>query len=89
MERGVCTLRALLTARAGAAVPWARRVELAQGVAAGMEFLHAHDVIHGDLTCTNVIISDAGVPKLADFGMSFVSVEAAPPRARHRCIRSA
>jgi hypothetical protein len=71
MERGACTLRALLTA--AAPLPWTRRVDLALGVAAGMEFLHAHHVIHGDLTCTNVIISDAGVPKLADFGMSFVS----------------
>jgi tRNA A-37 threonylcarbamoyl transferase component Bud32 len=83
MERGACTLRDLLARAAAApptrthddALPWVRRVELSLGVAAGMDFLHAHDVIHGDLTCANVIISDAGVPKLADFGMSFVSVD--------------
>ena len=72
MALGGCTLRTLLQLRQP--LPWLRRVELALGVASGMDYLHQQSVIHGDLTCSNILVSDSGVPKLADFGMSFVSL---------------
>jgi serine/threonine protein kinase len=76
MELAACTLSAALAAPPGNGHPpltWPRRVELARGVAAGVEFLHAltPPVIHGDLTATNVLLSAAGTPKLSDFGTSF------------------
>jgi serine/threonine protein kinase len=77
MELAACTLSAALAAPPGVGgappLTWPRRVELARGVAAGVEFLHAltPPVIHGDLTATNVLLSAAGTPKLSDFGTSF------------------
>ena len=72
MERGVCALSELLVKQPW--LPWSRCLELLQGVVAGAEFLHSYTppIIHGDLKCSNVIISAAGAPKIADFGTSFV-----------------
>jgi serine/threonine protein kinase len=88
MERGACTLQQLLRAQ-GATLRWRRRCELARGIAAGVEFLHAHTppVIHGDLSCSNILLAtsaDDAPPKLADFGTSFVS-RAGAAAALHAC----
>jgi eukaryotic-like serine/threonine-protein kinase len=37
----------------------------------GLEFLHSHQIIHGDLTPSNILFKD-GTPRLADFGLSRV-----------------
>ncbi|CAM9527333.1 unnamed protein product, partial [Phaeothamnion confervicola] len=36
----------------------------------GLRYLHAHAVAHGDLKCSNILVDDRGVVKLADFGAS-------------------
>ena len=68
------------------AVPWAERLALASGIAAGMAHLHGarvgpvkRSVVHGDLKAANVLLMAAGyggdglsrfVPKIADFGLA-------------------
>jgi hypothetical protein len=43
---------------------------IALGAAAGVRHLHAENVIHRDLAARNILIDEAGVAKIADFGMS-------------------
>ncbi|KAJ7888281.1 kinase-like domain-containing protein [Mycena leptocephala] len=40
------------------------------GVALGLEYLHANDVVHGDLKVQNVLMDEAGIPYICDFGIS-------------------
>ncbi|KAG8868729.1 hypothetical protein FRB97_001959, partial [Tulasnella sp. 331] len=42
------------------------------GIALGLAYLHALDVIHGDLKAANILLDDALRPKICDFGMSKV-----------------
>ncbi len=57
-----------------AAIAPAELCPIVEGIAAGLGAAHAHGVIHGDLTPTNVILADdARSPvKLLDFGLSKV-----------------
>ena len=73
MERGAQTLAALLAEQPW--LPWQRCLELIRGIAAGTEFLHTHTppIIHGDLKPSNILITAAGTPKIADYGTSFLS----------------
>ena len=43
---------------------------IALGTARGLQYLHSHDVIHRDIKGQNVLISEGGVIKLCDFGVS-------------------
>ncbi|KAG6808944.1 hypothetical protein H0H92_002288 [Tricholoma furcatifolium] len=49
------------------------RVILTYDVAKGLEFLHQHDIIHGDLKGANVLVNEHGRICLGDFGLSSVS----------------
>jgi serine/threonine protein kinase len=68
------------------------------GVARGMEFLRANNVLHGDLKASNVLLSiteaasgDAAtgevemevVPKVSDFGLSRIMREGATHHSTH------
>ncbi|KAG8727425.1 GTP-binding protein Rho1, partial [Ceratobasidium sp. 414] len=44
------------------------RLDLCLQITKGLAYLHRHDMVHGDLKGVNVLISEAGVAKLADFG---------------------
>ncbi|OAX33316.1 kinase-like protein [Rhizopogon vinicolor AM-OR11-026] len=44
-------------------------------IAAGLKYLHDEEIVHGDLTCTNVLIDDNGKLYLADFGLSMILAE--------------
>ncbi|KAG9034898.1 hypothetical protein FRB95_012455 [Tulasnella sp. JGI-2019a] len=42
------------------------------GLALGLDYLHAHHVIHGDLKAANVVLDDTLQPKICDFGLTKV-----------------
>jgi len=46
------------------------RLIMIKGVSEGLTFLHAKDVIHGDLKPPNILVNDDGHPLLCDFGCS-------------------
>ncbi len=46
---------------------------LLQDVAAALAAVHAHGFVHRDLKCSNVLLDDAGRPRLADFGLSVLA----------------
>jgi serine/threonine protein kinase len=66
------SLLSLLQGSTLASLPWRRRLDIAVGVACGVEFLHAQQppVIHRDLKSANVVLNEAQTPKLVDFGLS-------------------
>ncbi|KAG1770269.1 kinase-like domain-containing protein [Suillus occidentalis] len=49
-----------------------QRLELLQGIAAGMLYLHTSEVVHGNLSGNNVLIDSQGKACLTDFGLSTV-----------------
>ncbi|KZP23839.1 kinase-like protein [Athelia psychrophila] len=53
----------------------AGRLQLLCEVAAGLSYLHASGVVHGDLTGANILITDDGSACLCDFGLSSVAAE--------------
>ncbi|KAJ8584515.1 kinase-like protein [Rhizopogon salebrosus TDB-379] len=48
------------------------KVDLAMGVADGLNYLHSENVVHGDLHPGNVLIDGSGNPCLTDFGLATV-----------------
>ena len=46
------------------------RLRLAADIAAGLAFLHAERVVHGDMKLQNVLVTERGFGKLTDFGLS-------------------
>jgi len=50
--------------------PKADRLAIIIGIAHGLQYLHLHDVVHGDVKGNNVLIDDDGAPLLSDFGRS-------------------
>ncbi|KAF7337069.1 TKL/TKL-ccin protein kinase [Mycena venus] len=50
--------------------PEINRQELVLGVALGLEFLHANDIVHGDLKPQNVLVDKQGTARICDFGIS-------------------
>ncbi|KAG1794073.1 kinase-like domain-containing protein [Suillus subaureus] len=66
--------------REGAALTLARRFQLAsplflRDIIAGLQYLHANSVIHGDFTGPNVLIHGDGTACVADFGLSLMYSE--------------
>lgn len=49
-----------------------QRLELLQGIAAGVLYLHTSRVVHGNLSGNNVLIDSRGKACLTDFGLSTV-----------------
>ncbi|KAG2053195.1 kinase-like protein, partial [Suillus hirtellus] len=48
-------------------------------IASGLKYLHANDIVHGDLTPTNVLVDSDGRLRLADFGLSIILEESGNP----------
>ncbi|KAG6909000.1 hypothetical protein DXG01_002386 [Tephrocybe rancida] len=53
--------------------PNANRVLLCADTAAGVEYLHANGVVHGDLKAVNILVDGFGRACLSDFGLSGVA----------------
>ncbi|KAJ8583002.1 kinase-like protein [Rhizopogon salebrosus TDB-379] len=49
-----------------------RRFQILKDITAGLKYLHDNNVIHGDLTGSNVLIHADGTACLADFGLSLL-----------------
>lgn len=45
-------------------------LDRAMQVAAGMEYVHHHDILHCDLAARNVLVSPSGILKICDFGLA-------------------
>ncbi|KAI1413517.1 ankyrin [Hypoxylon sp. FL1857] len=60
----------------GPPLPSALKFALCLGIARGLEALHSHGIVHGDVKPENIIICSHKekimVPKLADFGFAFM-----------------
>ncbi|XP_017269535.1 proto-oncogene serine/threonine-protein kinase mos [Kryptolebias marmoratus] len=59
-------------------------------IAAGLRFLHSHGLVHLDIKPANVLLSSAGVCKIADFGCSIkldrdCEVSSMGPHVSHVC----
>ena len=52
------------------ALPLDERLELVEAVCHAVQHAHQHGVIHRDLKPGNILVSDEGVPKILDFGVS-------------------
>jgi hypothetical protein len=53
-------------------VSWQRAIEITQGIAAGLDCLHAHGVVHRDLKPANVYLARTGEVVILDFGLASV-----------------
>ncbi|CUA73247.1 putative WD repeat-containing protein alr3466 [Nostoc sp, PCC 7120] [Rhizoctonia solani] len=53
--------------------PNADRYQLCIHVASGLEYMHSHNTVHGDLKAINVLVSSDGTAKISDFDFSIMS----------------
>ncbi|KAG2361764.1 kinase-like domain-containing protein [Suillus spraguei] len=59
----------------GATLTLVRRFKILRDIIAGLRYLHANSVIHGDFTGPNVLILGDGTACVADFGLSLMYSE--------------
>ncbi|XP_015575707.3 probable leucine-rich repeat receptor-like protein kinase IMK3 [Ricinus communis] len=59
-------------------VDWPTRMKIAQGMARGLFYLHNHEnIIHGNLTSSNVLLDENANARIADYGLSRLMTAAA------------
>ncbi|EGZ30242.1 hypothetical protein PHYSODRAFT_472146 [Phytophthora sojae] len=51
---------------------------LLHGAALGLQFLHEKKIVHGDLKCNQILVTEEKTAKLTDFGFSFALMESKP-----------
>ncbi|CAE6461831.1 unnamed protein product [Rhizoctonia solani] len=48
------------------------RLQLCAQITSGVAYLHAENIVHGDLKAMNILMSDANIPCIVDFGCSII-----------------
>lgn len=60
------------------AIPWPTRMNIAMGITKGLCFLHSQEnIIHGNLTSSNILLDEHNNPVIADVGLSRLMTNAA------------
>jgi serine/threonine protein kinase len=49
-----------------------------RAIGSGLEYAHAHSVVHADLKPHNIMVTDSGEVRILDFGASSISAEQSP-----------
>ncbi|KAG2138078.1 kinase-like domain-containing protein [Suillus bovinus] len=65
--------------REGEVLTLVRRFQLLRDIMAGLQYLHANSVIHGDFNGPNVLIRGDGTACVADFGLSLMYSDVISP----------
>ncbi|KAH7294623.1 hypothetical protein KP509_27G010200 [Ceratopteris richardii] len=65
-------------AEAKKSVTWDTRIRIALGTAKGIKYLHEHDLPHGRIKASNVLLTNTGVPRLSDYGIAEIVLESEP-----------
>src|SRR2546430_13652239 len=61
------------------AIPLPQVFPAMHGVLQALDYAHRHAIVHRDMKPENVLISDEGNVKVADFGIARLTDESAPP----------
>jgi serine/threonine-protein kinase len=59
-----------LVAAASGALPRASTLELVQHIAEALDYAHGQGIVHRDVKPANIMVTAAGQPKIADFGIA-------------------
>ena len=52
---------------------WGEKIQLLQGIADGVQYLHSKSIVHRDLSSANILLSAQWTPKIADFGCARIT----------------
>ena len=64
------TLESVMADAAGRPLPMAQAFDIAKQVAEALDYAHRRGVVHRDVKPANILITDEGVAKIADFGIA-------------------
>jgi non-specific serine/threonine protein kinase/serine/threonine-protein kinase len=60
-----------------------QRLELFRTLCSAVQYVHQHLMVHGDLKCSNVLVTDGGSVRLLDFGVARLIHATASPLDKH------
>ena len=73
LEKGATTLRQFLSSFQKEVVPLQMKVQILQQVSEAVQYLHSQEppIVHGDISSTNIFLTDQYQVKLGDFGSAY------------------
>ncbi len=57
----------------GEKFPLTEKIRIARDISYGLAYLHAYDIVHGDVKPTNILFDEEGRVRITDFGLSHSS----------------